>query len=67
MSQGGEAIVRKPLRAHERSSRTHDHWLSLRFPRFAAANARLIGKLPPGSRLRRAGPPRAVRLAESRG
>jgi hypothetical protein len=47
----------------QRSGRTLDQRLSLRFPRFGAANARLIGKLPPGSRLRQAALPRAVRLA----
>ena len=57
-----DQIVRRPLRAGERSSRTLDQRLSLRFPRLAAANARLIGKLPPGSRLRQAALWRTVRL-----
>jgi ketosteroid isomerase-like protein len=57
-----DQIVRKPLRAGKRSSRTLDERLSLRFPRLAAANARLIGKLPPGSRLRQAALRRAAQL-----
>jgi hypothetical protein len=57
-----EQIVRKPLRAHERSSRTLDERLFLRFPRLAAANARLIFKLPPRSRLRQAALRRSARL-----
>jgi ketosteroid isomerase-like protein len=55
-------IVRKPLRARQRSSRTFDQRLSLRFPRLAAANARLVGKLPLGSRLRQAAVSRSARL-----
>jgi ketosteroid isomerase-like protein len=57
-----DQIVRKPLRARERSSRTLDQRLSLRFPRLAAAYLRLIGKMPPGSRLRQATLWRGVRL-----
>jgi hypothetical protein len=57
-----DQIVRKPLRAAQRSSRTLDERVSLRFPRLAAANARLIGKLPPGSRLRQAAVWRSARL-----
>jgi hypothetical protein len=45
-----DQIVRKPLRVREGSRRTLDQRLALRFPRLAAANARLIGKLPLGSR-----------------
>jgi ketosteroid isomerase-like protein len=60
MSSG--QIVRKPLRVRERSSRTLDQRLSLRFPRLAAAYLRLIGKMPPGSRLRQATLWRGVRL-----
>src|SRR6266540_646602 len=55
-------VVRKPLRARERSRRTLDQRLSLRFPRLAAANYRLIGKWPPRSRLRQAALWRAARL-----
>jgi ketosteroid isomerase-like protein len=56
-------VVRKPLRVGEGSSRTLDQRLLLRFPRLAAACFRLIGKQPPGSRLRQAALWRAVRLA----
>jgi ketosteroid isomerase-like protein len=47
----------------ERSSRTIDQQLALRFPRLAAAWFRLLGKLPPGSRVRQAALQRGVRLA----
>jgi ketosteroid isomerase-like protein len=57
-----DQIVRKPLRARERSNRTLDQRLSLRFPRLAAAYLRLIGKMPPGSRLRQATLWRGARL-----
>ncbi|MDX6674097.1 MAG: hypothetical protein QOH11_1515 [Solirubrobacteraceae bacterium] len=57
-----DQIVRKPLRARERSNRTIDQRLYVRFPRLAAANARLIGKLSPASRLRQAALWRGVRL-----
>ena len=63
MSQENVEIVRKPLRARERSSRTLDQRLSLRFPRWAAAYSRLISKRPPSSRLRQAALWRGVRLA----
>jgi ketosteroid isomerase-like protein len=66
MSQGSQEnveIVRKPLRVRERSSRTLDQRLFLRFPRLATASFRLITKLPPGSRLRQALVWRAARLA----
>jgi ketosteroid isomerase-like protein len=56
-------IVRKPLRVRDRPGRTLSEQLSLRFPRLAAANARLIGKLPPRSRLRQAALWPAIRLA----
>jgi hypothetical protein len=62
MSQENVEIVRKPLRARGRSSRTLDQRLSLRFPRLAAACLRRIGRLPPGSRLRQAALWRGVRL-----
>jgi ketosteroid isomerase-like protein len=58
-----DQIVRKPLRARERSSRTLDQRLLLRFPGLAAASFRLIGKLPPLSRVRQAALWRAIRLA----
>ena len=54
MSQENVEIVRKPLGVRERSRRTLDERLSLRFPRLAAAFLGRIGKLPPGSRLRQA-------------
>jgi ketosteroid isomerase-like protein len=63
MSQENVEVVRKPLRAAERSSRTLDQRLFLRSPRLAAASNRLIFKLPPGSRLRQASLPRAAWLA----
>jgi hypothetical protein len=63
MSEENEEIVRKPLQVRERSSRTLDQRLFLRFPRLATASFRLITKLPPGSRLRQAVVWRAARLA----
>ncbi len=62
MSQENVEIVRKPLRVRERSRRTLDQRLSLRFPRLAAAYVRLIAGLPPRSRLRQAALWRAARL-----
>src|SRR5215213_6543402 len=59
MSQETVEVVRKPLRVHERSSRTLDERVAIRFPRLATAAARLIGRLRPGSRARW----RTVRLA----
>jgi ketosteroid isomerase-like protein len=56
-------MVRKPLRARERSRRTVDQRLLLRFPSLATASLRLVAKLPPGSRLRQAAVWRAVQLA----
>jgi ketosteroid isomerase-like protein len=56
-------VVRKPLRAGARSSRTLDQRVSLRFPRLAAASFRLIARLPPTSRLRQAALWRGMRLA----
>jgi ketosteroid isomerase-like protein len=55
-------IVRKPLKVREQSRRTLDQRLALRFPRLAAANGRLIAKLPPRSRIRQAVIWRVVRL-----
>jgi ketosteroid isomerase-like protein len=63
MSQTNVEIVRKPLRVRERSRRTLDQRLALRFPRLADAFVRRIAKLPPASRLRQAAWSRAVRLA----
>src|SRR4051794_27431127 len=62
MSQENVDIVRKPLRASQRSGRTLEVRLSLRFPRLAVAYLRLIGKLPPRSRLRQAALWRGIRL-----
>jgi ketosteroid isomerase-like protein len=56
-------VVRKPLHAGARSSRTLDQRLALRFPRLTAATTRVIGRLPPTSRLRQAALWRAMRLA----
>jgi ketosteroid isomerase-like protein len=55
-------IVRKPLRVRERSNRTLDQRLYLRFPRLAAVSFRLITRLPPSSWLRQATLWRAARL-----
>jgi ketosteroid isomerase-like protein len=63
MSQENVETVRKPLAVRERSSRTLDQRLGLRFPRLAHVCARLLGRLPPSSRVRRAGMRRAVQLA----
>jgi len=57
-----DRIVRKPLHARERSHRTLDQRLCLRFPRLAAATFRRIGRLPPRSRLRQASLWRAAGL-----
>ena len=62
MSQESIEVVRKPLRVRERSSRTLDQRLSLRFPRLFDAYVRLIGRLPPSSRLRQATLWRGTRL-----
>ena len=63
MSQQSVEVVRKPLRVRERSRRTLDQRLLLRFPRLAAVNARLIARLPPRSRLRQAVVWRSARVA----
>jgi ketosteroid isomerase-like protein len=63
VSQENVEIVRQPLRARQRSSRALDQRVSLRFPWLGAATARLIGQMPPTSRLRRSALARAVRLA----
>jgi ketosteroid isomerase-like protein len=57
-----DRIVRKPLSVRERSSRTLDQRLWLRFPGLAAAAFRLIAKLPPSSRIRQAALWRSARL-----
>jgi ketosteroid isomerase-like protein len=55
--------VRNQLRVRGGSRRTLDQRVYLRFPRLAAVSLRLIGKLPPSSRLRQAALLRAVQLA----
>jgi ketosteroid isomerase-like protein len=62
MSKKEVGVVRTPLQVRERSRRTLDQRLMLRFPRLAAASFRLLGARPPGSRLRQAALSRAVRL-----
>jgi ketosteroid isomerase-like protein len=57
-----EPIVRVPLHLTDARTRTFDQRLSLRFPWVARLSGRLIGCLPPGSRLRRAGFTRSARL-----
>lgn len=54
-----DQIVRIPLRVRERSRRTLEQKLALRFPRLTAASVRMIGRLPPSSRFRQ----RALRRA----
>jgi len=56
-------VVRAPLPIQERSRRTLDQRLALRFPQLAAALFRRFGRLPPSSRLRQAVLRRGVRLA----
>ena len=63
MSQENVEVVRQPLRVGERSRRTFDQRLCLRLPWLAAAWLRLIGKLPPRSRLRQTTLSRGIRLA----
>jgi ketosteroid isomerase-like protein len=55
-------VVRQPIRVRKSSSRTLDQRLMLRFPRLAAASFRLIGRLPPSSRVRRAALARGAQL-----
>lgn len=62
MSHAKAEFVRKPLRAGEGSRRTVDQRLFVRFPWLAVAASRLIGRLPPGSRVRQAMLWRAARL-----
>jgi ketosteroid isomerase-like protein len=56
-------VVRKPLRVRERSSRTLDQRLAIRFPGLSAASSRLFAPLSPESRVRQALLWRTVRLA----
>jgi ketosteroid isomerase-like protein len=63
MSQENVALVRRPLRVRERSSRTLDQRLALRFPRLTAGYLRLLGRLGPSSRLRQAALARGAQLS----
>jgi hypothetical protein len=63
MSQENVRVVRMPLTVRERSHRTLDQRLFLRFPGLANALFRLITKLPPHSRVRQSAVLRAARLA----
>ena len=63
MSQENVEVVRMPLRARERSSRTLDQRLFLRFPWLGITSAQVLTRLPPRSRLRQAALRRSVRLA----
>ena len=54
--------MRIQVRTDERPRRTFDQRLLLRFPRLTAAYVRLVGKLPPSSRLRQAAITRGIRL-----
>lgn len=56
-------VVRKPLRVRERSSRTVDQRLAIRFPALSAASSGLVSRLPPRSPIRQALLWRTVRLA----
>jgi ketosteroid isomerase-like protein len=56
-------IVRQRFPVREKSRRTLDQRLSLRFPRLAAASFHRILELPPHSRLRRAAMRRTAQLA----
>jgi ketosteroid isomerase-like protein len=56
-------VVRKPLRVRERSSRTLDQRLAVRFPVLTARFAGLFARLPSRSRLRQALLWRGVRLS----
>jgi ketosteroid isomerase-like protein len=63
MPQGNTKAVRTPLKKRHRSRRTLDQRLVLRFPRLGNASFRLITRLPPTSRVRRAALARAAELA----
>jgi len=59
---GGD-ISRIKLEPRERSRRTLEERLYLRFPKLSAATSRLIFRLPPSSRLRQASLRRSIELA----
>jgi hypothetical protein len=54
VSEENVEVIRKPLRVRERSKRTLDQRLAIRFPRLSTALARPILRLPPTSRVRQA-------------
>jgi ketosteroid isomerase-like protein len=58
-----QAVVRKPLRVRERSSRSFDQRLALYFARLTDRYSRLIAKLPPTARVRQAATGRAAQQA----
>jgi hypothetical protein len=62
MSEEHAEVVRKPLRVRERSSRTLDQRLAIRFPTYPRILSRLLSRLPPSSRLRRAALWRSAQL-----
>src|SRR5919198_2719433 len=62
MSQQSVGIVRKPLRVRDRSSRTLDQRLGVRFPKLPRVASHLLSRLPPKSHLRQAALWRAVQL-----
>jgi ketosteroid isomerase-like protein len=62
MSEEHAEVVRKPLRVRERSSRTLDQRLAIRFPKYPRIVSRLVSRLPPRSRLRQAALWRTSRL-----
>lgn len=62
MSDQPGQIVRRPLRVRARTRRTLDQRILLRFPGLAAAMFRLIGRLPPSSRIRQAALWRAMQM-----
>jgi len=63
MSPEKVKVVRMPLTVRERSSRTLDQRIYLRFPRLANAVLRRIAKLPPRSRFRQSTVLRGARRA----
>jgi ketosteroid isomerase-like protein len=63
MSEEYVGFVRKPLRVRDRSSRTLEQRLRIRFPKLPRITYRLASRLPPTSRLRQAVVWRAWRLA----
>ena len=62
MSGENAEVVRKLLRVRERSGRTLDQRLAIRFPSYPRILNRLFSRLPPRSRLRQAALWRAFRL-----